>query len=415
VFPAPHRADQVRTQVGDEEAVAVMDAREMARRTLLREGSAAAAALALLRFLDSASASAQAFPTRPGEEVLPWLDQPAPNPVPDVLGQPLRWEALDSYLTPATQFFSVAHYGRPAIDSQAWRLEVGGLVDRPLTLSLADVRARPSQEVTSTLECSGNDGLPFLTSAVGTARWGGTPLAPLLAEAGVLDEGREVVFWGADAGEETVREVKTTQHFARSMALADATDPSVLLCYEMNGAPLPAAHGAPLRLIAPGWYGIANVKWLTRVEVRDSRLMNRFMARDYVTLREVPREGGADWVESSVGRSLLKSAPAKVTRAGGQHRIVGAAWGAPVAQVEVRVDGGPWQPATFDRSEEDEYAWRFWALDWGAPAAGEHTITSRAIDHLGRVQPAPDDPWLTGKRTYWESNGQITRRVLVGP
>ena len=142
--------------------------------------------------------------------------------------------------------------------------------------------------------------------------------------------------------------------------------------------------------------------------------MSKFMARDYVTLREVPREGGGtDWVESSVGRSLLKSAPARVTRAGGQYRVVGAAWGAPVAGVEVQVDGGPWQPATFDRSEEDYYAWRLWALDWGTPAPGEHTITSRAVDTQGQVQPAPDDPWLTGKRTFWESNGQITRRVRV--
>jgi DMSO/TMAO reductase YedYZ molybdopterin-dependent catalytic subunit len=258
-----------------------------------------------------------------------------------------------------------------------------------------------------------------LTSAVGTARWAGTPLAPLLAEAGVLADGREVVFWGADAGEETVREVTMPQHFARSLSLTDATDPNLLLCYEMNGAPLPAAHGAPLRLIVPGWYGIANVKWLTRIEVRDTRLMNRFMARDYVTIREEPAatEGAAPvWAETSVGRARLKSVPAKVTRLGGQHRIVGAAWGAPIAGVEVRIDDGPWVPATLDRTpgEDAAFAWRLWSVDWGTPAPGEHTVTSRATDTAGHVQPAPDDPWLTGKRTYWESTGQVTRRVLVG-
>jgi DMSO/TMAO reductase YedYZ molybdopterin-dependent catalytic subunit len=389
-----------------------VDTGEIARRGLLALGGAAAAALAWYRLTGPAQALGRAFPVRPGEEVLPWLDQPAPNPVPDVVGQPLRWEALDSYLTPADRFFSVAHYGQPALDAQAWRLEVGGLVDRPLTLTLADLRARPRQEVVFTLECSGNHGGP-LVGLIGNARWAGTPLAPLLQEAGVLARGREVVFWGADAGEEEIREIKTTQHFARSLALEDALAPTNLLCYEMNGAPLGRAHGFPLRLIAPGWYGVANVKWLTRVVVRDARLMNKFMARDYVTLREVPREGGAEWVESSVGRSLLKSAPAKVARAVGQYRIVGAAWGAPVAQVEVRVDDGPWVAAAFDRSEEDYFAWRLWALDWGAPAPGEHTITSRAIDTQGQVQPAPDDPWLTGKRTFWESNGQVTRRVRI--
>jgi DMSO/TMAO reductase YedYZ molybdopterin-dependent catalytic subunit len=378
----------------------------MARRSLLRQGSAAAAALALHRF----PALARAFPARPGEEVLPWADPPPPPPFPAVL---LQWEALDSWLTPTDRFFTVAHYGVPAVDAQAWRLEVGGLVARQLTLTLGDLQARPRQEVDFTLECSGNHGFPFFTGGIGTARWAGTPLAPLLQEAGVLDRGREVVFWGADAGEEEIRGITVPQHFARSLALEDALDPNLLLCYEMNGAPLPPDHGAPLRLIAPGWYGIANVKWLQRVEVRDARFMGRFMARDYVTLREEPREGGAEWVESSVGRARLKSVPAKVTRAAGRYRIVGAAWGAPVARVEVQLDGGPWVPATLDRTpgEEADFAWRIWSLDWGAPAPGEHTITSRAIDTQGQVQPAPDDPWLTGKRTFWESTGQVTRRI----
>jgi DMSO/TMAO reductase YedYZ molybdopterin-dependent catalytic subunit len=395
-----------------------METREWARRALLLQGSAAAAAVALHRFPGLAHALTRGFPGRPGEEVLPWLDQPAPNPVPEVVGGLPRWEQLDAYLTPPERFFTVAHYGAPAVDAQAWRLEVGGLVARPLSLALEALRSRPRQEVTFTLECSGNHGLPFLTSAVGTARWAGTPLAPLLAEAGVLDEGREVVFWGADAGQEEVREVPVRQHFARSMSLADATAPTVLLCDEMNGAPLPPSHGAPLRLIAPGWYGIANVKWLTRVEVRDTRLMNKFMARDYVTLREEPPAaagGESVWAETSVGRARLKSVPARVTRLGGQHRVVGAAWGAPIAGVEVRIDDGPWVPAALDRTpgEDAPFAWTLWSLDWGAPAPGEHTVTARATDTGGRVQPAPDDPWLTGKRTYWESNGQVTRRILI--
>jgi DMSO/TMAO reductase YedYZ molybdopterin-dependent catalytic subunit len=168
-----------------------------------------------------------------------------------------------------------------------------------------------------------------------------------------------------------------------------------------------------LRLIAPGWYGIANVKWLKRIEVRPSRYMGRFMARDYVTIREEQRDGEAAWIESSVGRSLLKSVPAKVTRSDGDYQIIGAAWGAPVAAVEVQIDGGPWRPATIDRSEEAEFAWKVWSLDWADASAGEHAITSRAIDTAGNVQPPMDDPLIAGKRTYWESNGQVTRRVRL--
>ena len=205
----------------------------------------------------------------------------------------------------------------------------------------------------------------------------------------MLDKGIEVVFFGSDAGEEEVRSIKMTQNFARSMSLADAMNPDNLLCYEMNGAPLPQPHGFPLRLIAPGWYGIANVKWLKRIEVRETRFMGRFMARDYVTIREEQRDGETVWTETSVGRALLKSVPAKVTRKNGQYRIIGAAWGAPIQQVEVQIDGGPWVPATIDRSEEAEFAWKIWSLEWQNPAPGEHTITSRAIDTAGEC-PAGD-------------------------
>ena len=229
----------------------------------------------------------------------------------------------------------------------------------------------------------------------------------------MLERGSEVVFWGADAGTETIREMKIPQHFARSMSLADAMSPNNLLCYEMNGTALPQPHGAPVRLIAPGWYGIANVKWLNRIEVRDTRFMGRFMARDYVTIREEQRNGETENVETSVGRTLLKSAPAKVTRKDGQYRIVGAAWGAPVAKVEVQVDGGPWRPATIDKSDQAKFAWTFWSVDWPNATPGEHTITSRAVDTQGNVQPAMDAPSIAKKKTYWESNGQVARRVRI--
>ncbi len=373
-------------------------------------GSAVLAAYAVLR----SAHPALAFPSRPGEAVLPWLDQPPLVDDPTVRGQ-LRWEGLDSWITPTDEFFGVAHFDWPEIDAGSWHLDVDGLVRNPLRLTLADLKALARHEMAVTLECSGNHGLDYFTGAIGNARWTGAQLAPLLREAGVLPEGVEVVFWGADAGtlelHDAIRDVSMRQNFARSLSLADAMHPGNLLAYEMNGEPLPPKNGHPLRLIAPGWYGIAQVKWLQRIEVRDRRFENLFMGRDYVTIREELRDGETVWAETSVGRWNLKSAPARVTLADGLHRVTGAAWGAPIRAVEVRIDDGPWRPATLDRTEEAEFAWTIWSLDWPDAAPGEHAVTSRAIDRRGRVQPAPDDPLIAGKHIYWESNGQITRRV----
>ncbi|MBZ9810438.1 sulfite oxidase [Mesorhizobium sp. ESP-6-2] len=379
------------------------------RREVIATGSAALAAYALLhRF-------AQAFPSRPGESVVPWLDQMAPNPVPDIIQNQLHWEDLDSWITPNEKFFSIAHFNRPKIDAGAWKLEIDGIVKKPMALTLADIKQRPKQEVTFTVECSGNHGLPFFHGGIGNARWAGTPLAAILEEAGIAGGGIEVVFWGSDVGDvalkDMFRDVKMHQNFARSMSLTDAMDPKNLLCYEMNGPDLPPANGYPLRLIAPGWYGIANVKWLKRIEVRGSRFMNQFMARDYVTIREEENNGETVWAETSVGRALLKSAPARVTKSDSGYRITGAAWGAPIAKVEVKIDGGPWQEATIDHREEADFAWKIWSIDWPDAAKGKHTVTSRAFDMVGNMQPAMDDPRIAKKHTFWESNGQVTRQV----
>ena len=210
------------------------------------------------------------------------------------------------------------------------------------------------------------------------------------------------------------RDVKMRQNFARSMSVEDALQDTNILCYEMNGEPLPHANGAPLRLIAPGWYGIACVKWLKRIEVRDTRFMGRFMGRDYVTMREEKRpDGESVWMETSVGRTKLKSLAAKVTRIGDTYRIYGAAWGAPIQRVEVSIDGGTWQKATIDPEEDAEFAWKIWHLNWDNPSKGEHTVVSRAIDTSGNVQPAADSDYITGKHTYWESHGQVVRRVHI--
>jgi DMSO/TMAO reductase YedYZ molybdopterin-dependent catalytic subunit len=308
------------------------------RREFIKGGTALTA-VALFH-----ASGAYAYPGRPGEAGIPWLDQPTANPDPVGIQAQLVWEDLDSWITPNEKFFSISHFDRPTIDEKTWSLEIGGLVKKPLKLTLADIKARPRQEVVFTIECSGNHGFPFFTGGIGNARWAGTPLAPILKEAGVLENGIEVVFWGTDVGEialhDDIRDVKFKQNFARSMSLSDALDPKNILCYEMNGATLPAANGFPLRLIAPGWYGIANAKWLKRIEIRDRRFMSLLMGRNYVTIREEDHNGETVWAETSVGRTRLKSAPARVTRVDSDYRIIGAAWGAPIDRVEIKIDEG---------------------------------------------------------------------------
>ena len=277
----------------------------------------------------------------------------------------------------------------------SWRVGVSGLVANRLSLTLAELQARPRREVDFTLECSGNHGtgLPVATGLIGNARWAGTPLAPVLEEAGLLKDAVEVVFYGIDRGTQAVRDnsgivsggltgavepdagggldLTITEQFARSMSLDDALDPRNLLCYEMNGEPLPEKNGFPIRPIA-GWYGVANVKWLTRIEVRDQRHAGNFMARDYVTIREEQRNGQPFWTFSTVKHFRLKSAPARVVRRGSRYVVLDAAWGGPIAAVEVRIDNGAWQPARLfgpvaHRRNRRGLAWRFWTFGWGVP------------------------------------------------
>jgi DMSO/TMAO reductase YedYZ molybdopterin-dependent catalytic subunit len=381
----------------------------MQRRDLLRGSAAAGIAFLSRRALGQT-----------GTKVIPWTDQPAPIP-PAIAENGLKnltpWEDLgSSWVTPNDKFFSIAHYNRPQIDSKTWLLDVAGQVNQPRTLSLDQLKAMPRREVIFTLECSGDNGFNFNPSLIGNARWAGVSLAETLKAVQLKDDALEVVFYGTDQGDEIVRpstplEYKFTSNFARSMPIADAMNPANLLCYEMNGEPLPAANGYPCRLIAPGWFGVANVKWLTRVEVRRDRFLGRFMGRDYVTIREEHHNGKAIMAETSVGRILLKSAPARVVQRGDRYVIEGRAWGRPIAAVEVKIDDGAWTKVRLEDSKS-EFSWREWNLEWPA-TQGNHTITSRAIDTSGDVQPAMDDPLIANKRTYWESNGQITRHLRI--
>ena len=215
----------------------------------------------------------------------------------------------------------------------------------------------------------------------------------------------------ADRKATEVSQIKIPQHGARSMSLADAMHPHNVLCDEMKGAARPQPHGFPLRLIAPGWYGIADVEWLKRIEIRGTRFMGRVMARDYVTILEETQNGDTVWTATSVGWALLTSVPAKGTRKDGQYRIIGAAWGASMARVEVQSDGGPWMAAPMARHEEAAFAWKLWSLEWVNATPGEPTITVCTSDTQRQVQPAKEDPRIAKKHMYWESNGHVTRRL----
>jgi len=348
-------------------------------------------------------------------ELVPFLDEPRTPP------NRLDWEVLDSWLTPQDQVFSVQHYGIPEFDYDAYRLEIGGMVQRPKQLTVDDLKALPKQEVVTTLECAGNGSNPGFMNAVCNSRWTGTPLAPLLEECGIDPAVTEIVFFGEDKQEEilrpgTKRELKVEVPFGRSMSKSDALRTDLLLAYERNGEPLEHRNGAPIRLIVPGWYGVANVKWLTRIECRDRRYMGRYMARDYVTVRGERLGDEIVYVESSVTRIQLKSVVARVTRQATLDNKIptqafGIAWddGTGIAKVEVQVDDGHWQPAVLSEQPRSKYGWTFFSIDLGPLTAGQHKIVSRAIDIHGRIQPTAEDDEIALKKTYWEAYQQWPR------
>ena len=323
------------------------------------------------------------------------------------MAQDLR--ELTSWLTPTEDFFSIGHYGTPEVDASAYRLQVTGLVERPITLTLDELKARPKVEPTTVFECSGNS-RGLVHGMVGNATWAGAALIPLLAEVRPTADSREVYFWGADTGTEEIRGQEYEQNFARSMSLEHVNELGPILAYEMNGEPLPVAHGFPVRLIVPGWYGIAQVKWLERIELGVDRLMTRFMAKDYVTLMGREENGRTEWLETSVTHQRVKSVIARVTRAEDQFTIFGAAWsdGTPLDRVEVRVDDGAWRAATMDRPD-DPHTWTFFTFETEGLTPGEHTLVSRATDVDGRTQPVD----LSMKLTRWENNELFERTIQV--
>ena len=385
-------------------------ANKMTRREVVRGGAVIAGAATLGAPEWALASLAQQ------ETLVPFADMPdefVTNPTPIVRFVDIR--TINDFFTPTDEFFTIQHYGQPDVDAASYQLELSGLVSRPQKLSLADIRRRPRSELACAYECSGNSGRRF-HGLVSNGLWGGTSLKALLEDIGVDAGGKEVVFFGADRGEETItsrgRSWDVEQQFARSLSLEDALGDDTMLAYELNGEPLTPNQGAPLRLIVPGWYGVAQVKWLEQIHVQESRFMGKFMAREYVTLREETVGDEVKYTETSITRMKLKSVIARVTRGGAHHTIHGFALtdGTPLERVDVRIDDGPWNPATLDE-RNTRYSWKLFSYRWDGATPGEHTISSRAIDTNGTVQPVQAD--LETKRTSWENNAQFPRRVMI--
>lgn len=309
-------------------------------------------------------------------------------------GLPL--EALRYDVTPTGLHYLLSHFDIPALDEQAWRLAVTGRVGRALTLSLDEIKALPAKTLRVTLECAGNGragmaphyaSMPWLHEGTGTAEWTGTPLKNVLEQAGLRDDATEISFLGADRGFD-----RGVEHaFGRSLKPVHALDDDVLLVYAMNGAPLLPQHGAPMRLIVPGWYGMASVKWLVGIEALD-RPFDGYQQVVGYHYRANADDPGTPVTHIQV-RSLIEppGIPDWYTRQrlvdAGRVELHGRAWsgaGVPVTRVEVGIDG-TWHAASLESSPH-RYAWRRWTLMWDA-AAGEHELCARATDANGGVQP----------------------------
>jgi hypothetical protein len=233
----------------------------------------------------------------------------------------------------------------------------------------------------------------------------------------VKSEAREVVFFGADHGKEDVefrnQKFDVEQNFGRALSREQVNALDAHLVYALNGEPLTKHQGFPLRLLVPGWYGVANVKWLSQIHLQEDRYLGKFQARWYRTLRGEVIDGQTMWKEAAVTHMQLKSFVARVTRDGDKFKALGVVLndGTPIKTVEVKVDDGPWQAATMEPATKDKYSWKLFTHTWSGTMPGEHTIVSRVTDATGKVQPTEKD--LENKKTFLEDNSQHPRKIKV--
>lgn len=338
-----------------------------------------------------------------------------------------RVEDFRSWLTPNDRFFVRSHFGPPSpdkIDKAVWRLALGGLVLRPLSLSFDDLSAFEEVSVTAVLQCSGNGrafhrpkvpGVQWERGAVGNAKWTGIRLRDLLQRAGPMDPARHLHLQGAD------RPVAaTTPLFLRSIPIDKAMHPDTILAYRMNDAPLPLLHGAPLRLITPGWMGESCMKWLTDLTLAEEEAKGYYMETAYrypvrpVTPGEPVNPQDLRPVEAMAVKSLITSPGEGAAVPPGPVTIEGVAWTGEgrVTAVEVSLDEGrSWQAARL-RGEDRPYAWRPWDFPWRATEPGRQAILCRATDDRGRVQPLAA-PWNPGG-FLWNGVDRVTVQVTGG-
>jgi DMSO/TMAO reductase YedYZ molybdopterin-dependent catalytic subunit len=302
---------------------------------------------------------------------------------------------LGGDVTPTARFYRRSHFPIPVLDPAAWRLDVGGMVHRPLSLSLRELTRLPAETMVVTLECAGNGralmrppaaGVPWGLGAVGTAEWTGPRLADVLARAGVRPGACEVVFGGADRG--TVGGSPHPIRFERSLPLRDALESGALLAYAMNGQPLPVRHGYPLRLVVPGWYAVASVKWLTDIRVVGEPFGGFFQATHYVYDRDGAGRDPREPVRHMQVRALITRPGTGQELPGGGVIVRGVAWSgaAPIARVEVSVAGGPWRKARLV-GVPAAHGWQQWEFLASGLRPGETSIRARAADLAGRIQP----------------------------
>ena len=307
-------------------------------------------------------------------------------------------EALRYEITPIGLHYLLIHFDIPAVDPDNYALTVGGQVRHPLKFTIDQLKARPATTLAVTLECAGNGrarlsprplSQPWLVEAVGTAEWTGTRLGPLLDEAGLMDQSGDVVFTGLDRGIQADIE----QQYERSLPLAECRRDEILLAYAINGQPLPPQHGFPLRLIVPGWYGMAHVKWLRAITVLGSSFDGYQQATAYHYRRSDDDSG--EPVTRMLPRALMvpPGIPDFMSRvrflAPSRQVLSGRAWSgcAPVTKVEVSVDGNETWAAADLGDPLSAYAWRPWSYIWDARNPGDYELSVRASDGAGNVQP----------------------------
>ena len=314
-------------------------------------------------------------------------------------------ENIRSWVTPNRLFFVRNHFDMPALDLADWQLRVEGCVTQPTTWSWEELTALPERTVFATIECAGN-GRSFLTQpvhgvqwgagAVGHAEWTGVPLRLVLEQAGIQPSAIEVLFEGADRGSES--DHPEPMQFARSLPLDKALDPDTLLAFRMNGELLEPSHGFPLRLFVPGWYGIASVKWLTRIEVLDRPFQGYYQTKKYTVQKQT--SGGRETVvvgPMAVKAEIIRPA-AGATLGLGTNRLFGVAWAGEeaVARVGVSTDGGKsWEQAELT-GPRARYSWTLWEYLWEVAEAGDYNLLVRAESESGAVQPLQHDPLLGG-------------------